>query len=318
MTNKNNIFFAGFLFIILSVSSAFAADVCMYASSASATSENTAGSLAIYATGAPDAPFMGDCVVWSGYGYSWTPANWVIKANLTLTLNYTNPVYVKNFTIFGDYDMCWSSMILKNSKTGEQTKVFEGVDKNCTSSRSINSTFLADTLILETCGNGWSSTDAIQMCGCEVACFNNSDCGLDGFTGEKYCKDSGVYRDYQEFTCINSGTCESYCSSDVSSKLIENCIYGCNNMACITCPDKDKDGVCDENDKCPNSRPNEMIDKSGCDPFQFCKRFICGDTCQYADFKNNEFGKNPFDCTTVIINKKGVLEPKCVPLTCTD
>ena len=94
--------------------------MCQFASSASASSENS-GSLAIYAIGAPDAPKVGTCSSWgswSGYGYSWSPANWNIKANLTLS--YDTPVYVSNFTIIGDYDICWSMMWLKNSVTEEE------------------------------------------------------------------------------------------------------------------------------------------------------------------------------------------------------
>ena len=137
-------------------------DICQYANSASATSENS-GSLASYATGAPNAKYAGTCNQWSGYGYSWGPTNWNTKA--TLTLNYNIPVNASNFTIFGDYDICWNKMWLKNSETEEQVEVFNGIDNSCTSLKTLDGSFLADTIILETCGWGWSSTDAVQMCG---------------------------------------------------------------------------------------------------------------------------------------------------------
>jgi hypothetical protein len=89
---------------------------------------------------------------------------------------------------------------------------------------------------------------------------------------------------------------------------------------CFVCDDKDEDGVCDEADKCPNSRKNELIDANGCDPFQFCRPFYCGPSCLSADFiplgGHSEGLFYPHDCTVVIIFKEGTLEPRCVPLTC--
>lgn len=81
--------------------------------------------------------------------------------------------------------------------------------------------------------------------------------------------------------------------------------------------DMDNDGVADCFDICPNSRPKEDVDQYGCDPFQFCEPFYCSIDCFYADWKNNE-GKNPNDCTMVIVLREGEHYPKCVPLTCTD
>jgi cysteine-rich repeat protein len=135
---------------------------CQYAKSATATSENSAGSLAMYVTGKPDAPRGGDCTQWSGYGYSWTPSNWNVKG--TLTLSYENPVYVTNLTITGDYDMCWSSISLKNSKTGVQKQIVVD-DKSCILKKTLAEDFLADTVVLESCGWGWSATDAVELCG---------------------------------------------------------------------------------------------------------------------------------------------------------
>lgn len=137
--------------------------LCQYASSATATSENE-GSNAIFATGAPDAPIAG-CAVgqWSGYSYSWNPLLWNTKSNLTL--NYNSPVNVNNVTVFGDYDMCWNSMWLENSKTGEKRQIFNGVNTDCTFTQTASGDFLADRVTIETCGWGWTSTDAVQVCG---------------------------------------------------------------------------------------------------------------------------------------------------------
>jgi Polysaccharide deacetylase len=142
-------------------------NICQWASSATATSENAPDSSAIYATGAPNAPSVGECANWSGPGYTWTPRNWSIQA--TLTLKYDIPVYATAFTIYGDYDMCWYRMWLRNSATGEQLLVFDGsgnnFDTNCISTHNLDGHFFADTVLLETCGWTWSATDAVQLCG---------------------------------------------------------------------------------------------------------------------------------------------------------
>lgn len=137
--------------------------LCQFASSAVATSENSAGSLARYAVGKPDASSSGECQAWSGYGHSWTPSSWNVGA--TLTLSYNSSVYADNITILGDYDVCWKSIQLKNSKTNEVLQVFDGNENTCKLTKSFAGDFLADTVILETCGWAWCATDAVELCG---------------------------------------------------------------------------------------------------------------------------------------------------------
>ncbi|VVB60203.1 Polysaccharide deacetylase [uncultured archaeon] len=147
---------------LMSLNNAYAEDVCQYASEASATSESDA-SRAIYAIGIPDAPSGGECSNWSGPGYSWAPQNWNIMANLTL--RYNTSVNANNITVIGDYDMCTNSMWVANSTTGKKQLVQNSIDNNCTSVRNVNANFPVDTVILQTCGWSWSSTDAVQLCG---------------------------------------------------------------------------------------------------------------------------------------------------------
>ena len=137
--------------------------VCQYASSAAATSENNPDSIAPYALGAPDASEVGICSDWSGPGYSWSSRNWEVTATLTTT--FETPVYATQVTIYGDYDICWDRIWLRNSGTGEQLLIFEGSDTKCISTHTVGGNFLADTVVLETCGSSWSSTDAVQLCG---------------------------------------------------------------------------------------------------------------------------------------------------------
>ena len=155
--------FSIILIVILYSSLVSAVQICQYASSASAASENSLGSLAQYAAGPPNAPNNFQCTDWSGYGYSWSPSNWNVKANLTL--KYSTPVYASNLTIFGDYDICFSKILLKNSQTNQLKEISNTIQNSCTLTQKLDSTFLADTVILETCGYSWSSTDSVQLCG---------------------------------------------------------------------------------------------------------------------------------------------------------
>ena len=152
-------FFLLILFII-----PFSSAICQFASSASANSQSS-GSQAIYATAAPDASKAG-CLTysqWSGYGYSWTPSSWNVQG--ILTLKYPTPVFVENLTIFGDYDICYKKITLQNSITKQNLTISNSEEESCTITKLSNSSFKADTIILETCGNSWSSTDAVQLCG---------------------------------------------------------------------------------------------------------------------------------------------------------
>jgi hypothetical protein len=68
-------------------------------------------------------------------------------------------------------------------------------------------------------------------------------------------------------------------------------------VSCEHCDDEDNDGVCDEVDQCPDSRLGELIDQSGCDPFQFCSQFIGG-----LDVKSRfrTITGNSNDCKTLL------------------
>ncbi len=193
------------ILIILSlIVSVNAAQVCEYASSASATSVEL-GSEAIYATGAPDADR--ECDIWSGVGKSWSPANWNIKANITLT--YNQSVYAGNLTIFGDDDMCWSRMWLKNSATGQVKEIFNGNNYDCEYKMNLGENFLADRIILQTCGWAWSSTDAVRLCGSTITL---PVCGDGIIEATEECDDGNN---------INGDGCSSICKNEIKPEQIE-------------------------------------------------------------------------------------------------
>jgi hypothetical protein len=99
--------------------------------------------------------------------------------------------------------------------------------------------------------------------------------------------------------------------------IIAICSLVIGSISSPPCSDDDNDGVCNDQDQCPNSLPREIIDKNGCDPFQFCSKFNCGSSCEKADFLNNEPNEEiPFDCITVMLIKEGQYKPICVPVEC--
>ena len=190
------------IFILLIFpNSAFAEYVCQYAASASSTSYNS-GSEPVYATGAPDA--NGNCAMWSGTEKSWNPAGWNIRTNLTL--DYLIPLYVNNITIFGDYDICWNRMWLKNSETGEEKLFFTGYEKDCNSIKTLDESFMADAVILETCGWSWSSTDAVELCGNDFIdeCTIDADCDDGDASTEDICTSEFICEHISANLCGNS------------------------------------------------------------------------------------------------------------------
>ncbi|MCK4714146.1 MAG: hypothetical protein KAT35_01105, partial [Candidatus Aenigmarchaeota archaeon] len=66
-----------------------------------------------------------------------------------------------------------------------------------------------------------------------ITCIQNSDCGIDGWMNQDYCSGDDVWDLWREYTCNNPGTLNSYCSSQDTAKLKEECPLGCENGACI-------------------------------------------------------------------------------------
>ena len=65
----------------------------------------------------------------------------------------------------------------------------------------------------------------------EIECSKNSDCGVNGFIGEKYCSLEGdVKQDFRTFKCNNPNTPQSFCSSNITNNIIDECL---GNEICI-------------------------------------------------------------------------------------
>ena len=55
----------------------------------------------------------------------------------------------------------------------------------------------------------------------QIECFDNSDCGTDGFIDEMFCSEEDVMQTFETFTCNLPGTGASSCSSETEDLLIE-------------------------------------------------------------------------------------------------
>lgn len=96
----------------------------------------------------------------------------------------------------------------------------------------------------------------------KITCFENSDCGIDGFINSAYCSQNNITKDFKAYTCNNAGTPQSFCSNNISKITQEICDFECSNGQCITkvCGNGIKEGTeeCDDgntnnNDLCSNS-----------------------------------------------------------------
>ncbi len=209
---------------------------------------------------------------------------------------------------------------------------------NCSVDNDCGIDYYTDSFCLETnlykdfhdfsCDNGTCKKiiykSLFENCN-NLGCINNScvkpRCG-DGIIQENEQCDDGnnVNNDGCNFICI-----KEICGDGIIQELIGEECEPPNTIICdkycktIKCKDSDNDGICNYDDICPETKSGEEVDEYGCSNPQFCRmQGICGDRCDSADWKNNEPGKDPNDCLTIIIHKSGIPEPYCAGLSCAD
>jgi len=87
-----------------------------------------------------------------------------------------------------------------------------------------------------------------------VSCFDDSECGLDSFTGTPFCINDNVYQNFRDLSCTNAGTSGSFCDAESEAELVESCEFGCSAGACegekqcSNGQDDDSDGLTDAQD----------------------------------------------------------------------
>ncbi|MBS3075155.1 hypothetical protein J4429_01720 [Candidatus Pacearchaeota archaeon] len=119
--------------------------------------------------------------------------------------------------------------------------------------------------LVEMCANGCTNNACISVCS------QNSDCGTNGYIGDKFCKQDGnVYQNYKTFNCNNPDTLQSTCSSAIEEKKVEDCALGCNNGQC-------NQPECTEDSECP---AGEFCINNVCNPPACSQNSDCGtDEC---------------------------------------
>ncbi len=65
-----------------------------------------------------------------------------------------------------------------------------------------------------------------------IACFVDTECGVDSFTGDTFCKDDNVHQNFVTYSCSEAGSSSASCSDSLTPTMVEPCEYGCANGAC--------------------------------------------------------------------------------------
>jgi len=140
---------------------------------------------------------------------------------------------------------------------------------------------------------------------CNVACFEDSDCGDDGWAS-RFCKEGDVWGVYRIYSCENGGTSSSYCEHDDTDKRKRECAYGCTQGVCTS-----NKFTCSLDEDCGT---DGLIGSKFCssgDVFQKNREWTCHNPatvnsyCSYAD--NNAVIE---DCSG------GCVSGKCIASSC--
>jgi hypothetical protein len=150
----------------------------------------------------------------------------------------------------------------------------------------------------------------------DVECWNNAECGTNGWIGTDYCHSTGsvadVWNTYRTYTCNNAGTGSSSCSYSDNGQLKEDCADTCESNICVDveCFNESDCGTdmwlgsdyCNGNDRWDTYRDwtcnNAGTGSSSCsytDTNQ--SKEICNVTCAYGECGTIECSDNQ-DCGT--------------------
>ncbi|MEE9525365.1 MAG: CARDB domain-containing protein [Candidatus Woesearchaeota archaeon] len=85
-----------------------------------------------------------------------------------------------------------------------------------------------------------SCSEGVCVDSSSINCYNNADCGTDGYVGSSYCYAADVWQTYKMYSCNNPGTSNSYCSYSDDEQIADDCADGiadclagaCHNISC--------------------------------------------------------------------------------------
>lgn len=121
----------------------------------------------------------------------------------------------------------------KSCKDGTYGDVFQQyIAKTCSNPGTLTAQCNSSTQpkVVQDC----SQTQLCSNGSCQnVACFKNSDCGIDANVNGNFCKTGDLYKTLKTYVCNNAGTLNANCSNVLSDILQQNCYgLGCTNNAC--------------------------------------------------------------------------------------
>ena len=158
---------------------------------------------------------------------------------------------------------------------------------------------------VETCSEGESCLNGECLV---IKCSKNSDCGINGYIGENYCSIIGdVVRDYKSYKCNQAGTPQSFCSNNVTTNVINECL---GNQICVgrqqsslinpplpgsaSTPAQCVDIECDSDPDCNDNNPrtvDECVNAGS--PESYCRNTqvncVKNSDCGYTGFLGGEF-----------------------------
>ena len=164
---------------------------------------------------------------------------------------------------------------------------------------SYNTSYYVDDTPVEPCPYGCN--ELTGNCKGAVTCYDDPDCGDDGWVGSTSCNGNDVYQDWRTYTCHNKGTENSYCDYSDSSTLKQVCSSGeCVSGQCqasSSCEDPDYPWWCNEG--CWTCvLGNE--DRSICCPDSGDPSLCCMNVGPYCDSSSGECtvcgGDYPWEC----------------------
>ena len=90
-----------------------------------------------------------------------------------------------------------------------------------------------NSLTIDTCVNKGTVNSFCQNT--PIVCSVNSDCGTNGFVGDKFCTNEDVSKNFVTYTCLNSGTINAVCKSETKPKVVEECDSDelCSSGSCV-------------------------------------------------------------------------------------
>jgi hypothetical protein len=118
----------------------------------------------------------------------------------------------------------------------------------CTDGGSLSASCASSTQIQlkESCQYGCNNGACVNES--QIVCFDDTDCGTDGFTGQPFCQGDNVYQDFTSYMCTDGGSLSASCSSDSDATFVEHCEFGCFGGTCAN----ESDIKCFTNADCPS------------------------------------------------------------------